>query len=600
MNREDVLTVESLTLGYRTRTHLVRAVQDFSLSLRAGVVTGLAGESGSGKSTAALAMTGFRANNAEVSTGSVTFGGRDLLQATRPELRGIWGRHIAYIAQNAAASMNPALPVGRQFRDVLARHLAYNSRQARESALASLAAVGLTMPGVLDRYVHQFSGGQQQRVAIALALACHPAVLLLDEPTTGLDVTTQAQVTDLLRELVQGSDMAALYVSHDLLLLQDTSDEIVVMYAGEVVEYGPTAAVCRAPSHPYTRDLMQCIPNAARPTVLRGIRGTARSEVAVGCCGYAGRCSETQPECWERAPELVQVNATSSARCLRLAELRARGPVEVRIRDRSAPPEVQATLAVRGLTCEVGTRRKRLLAVADVDLTVGQGEVVALVGASGSGKSTILRAIIGLHPPTSGSILLDARPLPARAADRSRADRGALQLVFQNADLALNPRHTVRRTLSRPLRLFGGSRSAETMTELLAAVRLPSTVLDRYPHELSGGQRQRIAIARALAAGPRVLLCDEITSALDVSVQASIIELLIGLSQERSMSILFVSHDLGVVRSIAGRAFVMKDGQMCETGTLDDLFSSPGHEATRELLSALPGQSRTGILDGRC
>jgi peptide/nickel transport system ATP-binding protein len=586
---EPVLDVRDLTAGYaRGDGHVNEVVWNVSLELEAGTITGLAGESGCGKSTTALAAIGYRSPGIRILAGSSRLGGVDLLKLPTGKLRSIWGRQVSYVAQSATTSLNPAIPVGRQLAQPLSVHMGLRGHELRRRQIELLEAMGLPDPErSLSRYPFQFSGGQQQRIAIAIALACRPQVLLLDEPTTGLDVTTQARISALLRSLVSDTGVATLYVSHDLALLGTIADRLAVMYAGEVVEESTATAVARTPRHPYTQALIAAVPSAHLGRAVAGIPGRPPASVVHDRCSFSERCPHVIAACRRGHVDLRELGGGHRARCIRAEEIAAR-PVEA-----SALPVAEdmpeKLLDVVDVWCEYA---KAAPAVRGISFELVRGETLGIVGESGSGKSTLLRAIAGLHPPSSGAIRLHGEELAASAVRRPRAVRRELQIVFQNPDSSLNPRHTVFETVRRPIRLFrqevGRAREKAVVHELLDAVKLPSAVLYRYPVELSGGQKQRVAIARAFAARPSVLLCDEVTSALDVSVQATIIELIAELSAGFGTAVVFVSHDLAVVRTIATRALVMKNGEVCEEGETERLFVAPGHPYTQELLAAIP------------
>jgi peptide/nickel transport system ATP-binding protein len=594
---EPVFQVEDLSVGYlRSDGHDNVVVWKAAFSLAPGSILGLAGESGCGKSTTALAAIGYRGPGSRILSGTAHLEDVDLLALPSGKLRSIWGRRVAYVAQNATTALNPAIPVGRQLAQPLSRHLHLRGGELRDRQVELLESVGIpNPPGALDRYPHQFSGGQQQRIAIAIALSCKPEVLILDEPTTGLDVTTQARISALLRSLVAETGAATLYVSHDLSLLSTVADRLAVMYAGEIVEEADSRAVARQPRHPYTQALLAAVPTAHIRTSVAGIPGRPPARVVLDSCSFAPRCPHALDACRDGYIELLDVGGGHMARCIRTDEIAAR-PVEA---SPLATPEVspEALLEVDEVRSQYA--RAPTPAVRGVSFEIASGETLGIVGESGSGKSTLLRAIVGLHPPTGGVIRFRGVPLAAQAVKRPRALRRELQIVFQDPDSSLNPRHTVFDIVRRPIRLFrddvrhSGERAA--VIELLESVKLPTGLLHRYATELSGGQKQRIALARAFAARPSLLLCDEVTSALDVSVQATIIELIAELAARFGAAVIFVSHDLAVVRTIAGRALVMKNGEVCEQGETERLFVAPTHPYTRELLAAIPELDRAAV-----
>jgi peptide/nickel transport system ATP-binding protein len=594
---EPVFEVEDLSVGYlRSDGHDNVVVWKAAFSLAPGSILGLAGESGCGKSTTALAAIGYRGPGSRILSGTAHLEDVDLLALPSGKLRSIWGRRVAYVAQNATTALNPAIPVGRQLAQPLSRHLHLRGGELRDREVELLESVGIpNPPGALDRYPHQFSGGQQQRIAIAIELSCKPEVLILDEPTTGLDVTTQARISALLRSLVAETGAATLYVSHDLSLLSTVADRLAVMYAGEIVEEADSRAVARQPRHPYTQALLAAVPTAHIRSSVAGIPGRPPARVVLDSCSFAPRCPHALDACRDGYIELLDVGGGHMARCIRTDEIAAR-PVEA---SPLAAPEVspESLLEVDEVWSQYA--KAPTPAVRGVSFEIASGETLGIVGESGSGKSTLLRAIVGLHPPTGGVIRFRGVPLAAQAVKRPRALRRELQIVFQNPDSSLNPRHTVFEIVRRPIRLFrddvrhSGERAA--VIELLESVKLPTGLLHRYATELSGGQKQRIALARAFAARPSLLLCDEVTSALDVSVQATIIELIAELAARFGAAVIFVSHDLAVVRTIAGRALVMKNGEVCEQGETERLFVAPTHPYTRELLAAIPELDRAAV-----
>ena len=587
------LEVSGLTVGYRSRRsgEVAVVVKDLDLVLQEGRIHGLAGESGCGKSTAALAAIGFRIPGSVRLGGESRFASVDLLSAKSETLRGIWGRQISYVAQDAAGALSPLFRVERLLAEPLKLHLGLRGADLRARSLSLLQNVGLPEPELaLRRYPHQFSGGQQQRIALAVAMACEPSVLVLDEPTTGLDVTTQAQITQLIGELVRNTGTAALSISHDLALLVTVCDEIAIMYAGEIAERATAEELYREPRHPYTAALLDAVPRTEGERGLAGIPGLPPPAVVEDRCAFTDRCRFVITRCHSLHPPLVTVGESHQARCLRADELGVISSASRQTVSHASGSAGDALLSVRGLCC---TYRANSVRAADkVSFEIAPGETLALVGESGSGKTTVLRAIAGLHVPDEGAIDFEGTPLPSRAVKRAREVRRAIQIVFQNPDSSLNPRHTIATILGRPLALFRPeltrAQRRKRALELLSDVRLDRGVLGKYPHQLSGGQKQRVALARAFAADPKLILCDEVVSALDVSVQASILELLGRLATEHATAVLFVTHDLAVVRSIAARVCVMRAGTIRETGPTSSVFARPRNDYTRALLDAIP------------
>jgi peptide/nickel transport system ATP-binding protein len=590
------MELRGLTVGYEQPDESVNTVVwDVDLALERGRILGLAGESGCGKSTTALAAIGYRGGGSRILAGTSIVDGTDLLALGIDDLRSYWGRRVVYVPQGASSSLSPAMTVGAQLAEPLQHHLRLSGQELRRRQLELFEQVGLPDPAAaLKRYPHQFSGGQQQRISLAIALSCNPAVLVLDEPTTGLDVTTQARISALLKQLVADFETAALYVSHDLTLLGEIADRVAVMYGGQIVEEATSRVMVGRPSHPYTHALMSALPDAARPRSLTGIPGRPPSSVQQDACPFAPRCVHVIDECTQGNPPLVAVNGGGGhvARCIRIAKVKAEAPAEtpIALADVSGEPRL---LEVDDVWCAYRSHGGQVPVVKGVSLEIAHGETLGIVGESGSGKSTLLRAIAGLHRPAAGSIRLEGAELAPLAVKRPRETRRDMQIVFQNPDSSMNPRKTVMQLVARPIQLFrtdvdGGAAERDEVKRLLEAVKLPTNLLYRYPGELSGGQKQRVALARAFAAGPRLLLCDEVTSALDVSVQATILELIAELSVQFKTAVAFVSHDLAVVRTVAHRALVMRSGEVCESGETNELFTNPSHPYTRDLISSIP------------
>lgn len=601
-----LLEVRDLRVVYRTARGPINAVRGVSFAVRPGEIFGLVGESGSGKSTAGLAVMGAVPPPAAV-TGDVRYRGERLLDKSPSALRALWGRRLAIVFQNPGSTLNPVLRVGDQVMEVLREHERLGRAAALAKTIELFRAVQLPDPAAVTRkYPHQLSGGQQQRVAIAMALACDPDLLVMDEPTTGLDVTTEARILELVRSLRARTGAAILYISHNLAVIAQLCDAVGVMYAGELVEAGPVAEVFTRPTHPYTLALLRCLPRVDAPPAQRllpAIEGALPDPAApVTQCQFAVRCPMAEDRCHREPPPLVEGRPGRTTRCFLWEKVPAPDAVPVeRVRAASRAVDTgTAVLEAHGLTHQYGTPA-RLLAPAlgaptlraldNVSLAVGGREALAIIGESGSGKTTLGRCLVGLLQPTEGDVRLRGQTLPRRPERWTRSTRRHIQIVFQNPDLTLNPRRTVFEAVARPLELFGGGSRDERRRRaaaLLDAVKLGARYLDRLPHQLSGGERQRVAIARAFAADPDIVVCDEPTSALDVSVQAAILNLLVGLQDQRGVSYVFISHDLSVVRHLADRVMVIYRGSVVEQGRTEEVFASPRHPYTKVLLAAVP------------
>ncbi|WP_439691514.1 dipeptide ABC transporter ATP-binding protein [Curtobacterium sp. SP.BCo] len=544
--------VEDLAISYAAGKRSVPVVRGVSFAIDAGRTLGLVGESGSGKSTVARTLLAHLRAGSTVEGGTVRVDGDDVFALSEAGRRALRGGTASVVAQNAGQALTPSMRVGEQIREALRAH---GEPDGPERVLELVRLVRLPSPeSIVRRYPHQLSGGQQQRVAIAMAVAARPRVLVLDEPTTALDVVTQAAVLDLIADLGRELGMAVLLVSHDLGVVSAMADEIAVMRNGEVVEHAATAALFATPQHEYTRALLAAVPDGRRPG------GT------------------------DRVPEDATVPQTVASRSTGTVP-----PV----------PLVRPVVTADDLVIRYG--RGLPAAVDGVSFTIAPRETLAVVGESGSGKSTLATALAGLVPAESGTFSFDdgtvSGDLREPIAGRSPELRRAVQLVFQNADTSLNPRRTVGAAIARPLKLFTGAASRERVGALLTQVGLGPEFADRLPAQLSGGQRQRVGIARALAAEPRLVIADEITTALDVQVQAGILTLLADLQRSRGLSCLFISHDLAVVRGVADRVAVMTGGRIVEIGPTERVFGGPNHPYTTTLLAATLEPGSTELPD---
>jgi peptide/nickel transport system ATP-binding protein len=577
-------------------------VDGISFDVFPGEVLALVGESGSGKTTVGTALLAHTRRGARIVAGTAGIDGTDLLGQPAESARRRRGSAVAYVPQDPAASLNPVLRVGFQIREVLEVHAGGGRADHDARVREVLEEVALPADDeFLRRYPHQLSGGQLQRVAIAMAFALRPRVLVLDEPTTGLDVTTQARVLTTVRSLCERHRVAAVYVTHDLAVVGELAHRVAVLYAGQIVELGPRDEIFAAPAHPYTRALLAAVPSVTEPRVLTGIPGRA---AAPGRrppgCRFHDRCRFATEVCPATEPDLVAVGPADGAngsrdprhvaRCLYVDRVRAE-PLPVTVAPPARPPAEKPLLTVAGLDARHG----RTPVLHQVDLRLNRNECLALVGESGSGKSTLSRCIAGLHADWTGTVSFDGAPLRQGARNRPPRTRKAIQYIFQNPYLSLNPRMSVGEIIRRPLRLFGVARGRDAerrVLELLDAVSLTPSVYGMMPDRLSGGERQRVAIARALACEPELLICDEVTSALDVSVQASILTLLEELRESRGLSMLFVTHNLAVVRTLASRTVVLAAGRVVEEGPTEQVLDRPAADYTRALLRDTPGLGR--------
>jgi peptide/nickel transport system ATP-binding protein len=562
-------------------------VSDIGFVVPAGQVLGLVGESGSGKTTVALALLGHARRGLRISSGEIRLDGADLLKLSRADLRAARGARVAYVPQDPAAALNPTLKVGTQLREALRVHPgAVDDSQDRVLEVMREARLDAT-PEMFRRYPHQLSGGQQQRVGLAMAFCCRPSLIVLDEPTTGLDVTTQRHILDTIRSLCRSYGVAAVYVSHDLAVVGGLVAEVAVMYAGRIVEIGPTAKVFSEPVHPYTRGLLAAVPSPGRAEVLAGIEGQPPRPGRRGHgCSFAPRCDFVIADCWREPPRPVMIDSRE-VRCIRAAQVRSAVADRPSVLSGPAADGSAPALALRAISAHYG----RALALSDVELEVPPESCVALVGESGSGKTTLARCIVGLHSNWTGDISFHGDRLAPRLRDRPKEVLRRIQYVFQNPYTSLNPRKTIGQIVAQPLEELLGlpfRERSERAAQALEDVSLGSDFLSRYPDQLSGGERQRVAIARALVVEPDLLICDEVTSALDVSVQAVIVEELRRLQRERHLAMLFITHNLALVRSVAQQAVVLRDGAVVESGPVEQVLEHPAHEYTARLIADVP------------
>ncbi|MEV0384876.1 ABC transporter ATP-binding protein [Nonomuraea sp. NPDC050643] len=603
-----LLRVEGLRTEFRLRNGGVKAVNDVSFDIHPGDVLGIVGESGSGKSVTARSIMRMLRPPGEVVGGSVLLGGEDLLALPEREMRRRRGSEVAMVFQDPQAALNPVMTVGDQIVEAMTVH-GTGRQAARRRAIELLDQVGI--PDVrtkIDHYPHQFSGGMRQRVVIAIALANDPALLIADEPTTALDVTIQAQILRLLARLRTELGIAVAIITHDMGVVAELCTDVVVMYGGRTVEKGTVEQVFERPRHPYTAALLAAMPRIDDDRIgqpLPAIPGAPPDPAALPPgCPFAPRCAFTEPGCDHEPPELLQIGAAGHAAACFVAQ---RGTTDVSVRATGAAPPARAeradvpatapVLEVRDLRVDVGSRRRGLLrrdppvyAVDSVSLSVHAGRTLGLVGESGCGKSTLSRSIVGINRVSDGSVLVDGADVSAMREQELGRVRASVQYLFQDPYASLNPRRTIRQSLTEALafRGVGGREREEAARSLMEQVGLRAEHLDRYPHAFSGGQRQRIGIARALARQPRALILDEPVSALDMSIQAQIINLLERLQHDLGLGYLFIAHDLSVVRHLSDTVAVMYLGRIVEYGDAADVYGDPQHPYTAALLSSSP------------
>ena len=603
-----VLELDNARISYFTRAGEINVIPGVSFRLMQGEAMGLVGESGCGKSTVAFAVMKYLGGAGRLTGGRILFEGRDISRMNTEDLRKLRGGRMAMVYQDPMSSLNPVMPIGRQLMEVPIIHQGAGTEAARERALDMLREVNLPDPEtVFERFPHQLSGGQQQRVVIAMALMAEPSLLIMDEPTTGLDVTVEAAVLDLVRELRQRHNSSILFISHNLGTVVRICDRIGVMYAGELVEEGAIRDVFRDPRHPYTRGLLDCIPvlgsdKHSRP--LAPIPGQVPSALArpKGCI-FSTRCRYVEPgRCTtERIPVLpIPDQPGHHAQCVRHAELppwhapRAAGVAgEQRVRNDKVLDidRLRKVYHQAGGIFDSGGGYD-VKALNEISVSAARGTTLAIVGESGCGKSTLAKVLTGIERSTDGKVVLEGQEIGSISVEnRPTGVKRKLQMVFQNPDSTLNPSHSVGFVIGRSLKRLKGVSARQAQDEvkrLLETVKLPVEFAHRKPRQLSGGQKQRVAIARALAGDPELVIADEPVSALDVSVQAAIINLLLEIQRDREATLVFISHDLSVVRYLADQVAVMYLGHIVEYGTVEEIFNPPYHPYTEALLSAVP------------
>ncbi len=601
--QEAALKIDGLEMSYVVRNSPRKVLRGVTFEVRPGEAYGLVGESGCGKSTTAYAALRYLPGNGRIDAGTVTSDGQELTAMSAKELRAFRAQKASMVFQDPVQAVNPVLKIGRQVAEAF-EVMGETKAQARDSALEALKRVRIAAPeSVMERYPHQLSGGMLQRVVIAMGLACDPTLLVLDEPTTGLDATVEAEVLDLVRDLRSELNSAILLIAHNLGVIRTMCDRVGVMYAGRIVEEGTCDEVFDNPSHPYTKGLLNSVPRHGllkTDRELFAIPGTAPQIGAdLPTCTYIDRCPIATDQCRTEVPPIVQRSDGHWTRCHHSDRLD-----EVPEPDESGVTfdvGTEQVIGVNGVSKTFRPRGHEVPALVGVELGFAEGETLGLVGESGSGKSTLAKTMLGVHAPDEGgAITLRGRKMADKATDRIEESVRAVSMVFQNPDSALNRAWTVRRILKRSVvRLTGvsGDDADRRVEEVAAAMQLTPRHLDLRPRQLSGGLKQRVAIARAFAGDPEVVVCDEPTSALDVSVQAAILNLLAGLQNDERTSYLFISHDIGVVRYLSDRIAVMYLGRIMEIGKTASMFGGVNHPYTEALLSAVP--SVDGIAENR-
>lgn len=607
-----VIEIENLQISYETRKGDVEAIQGVSFKVGEGQTVGLVGESGCGKSTIAFGIVNFLGPNGKIVGGNIRFQGNELVGRSQEELKQLRGDRIAMVFQDPMQALNPSVRLGEQLAEVLTCHKDISHEEAWEKSIQMLQRVNMPdVENVMVRYPHQISGGQQQRIVIAMAMLNNPALLIMDEPTTALDVTVEAAVLDLIDELKQDFNAANIFITHNLGVVARVSDYLCVMYAGQMVESGPLADIFRNPRHPYTMGLLASIPRLGDSkinSVLQPIRGRVPppAERAKTECIFAPRCEYVTDKCKEARPDFTSISDEHRARCIYALEIedrkrtRKQVTVDLDVQEKTGeedllrfeklkvyyPQESNSVVSLFGMG-----EKKFVKAVDDVSVRVAKGRTLGVVGESGCGKSSLVKGLIGLESITDGQVefmgIDTTKPVTSRDTDLIKE----MQMVFQNPDSTLNPSFSVGSQIGRPIKRFKtakGKQVRQEVEKLLKAVRLPPTYYDRLPRQLSGGEKQRVGIARALASRPDLIICDEPVSALDVSVQAAVINLLLEIQQVFGSSMIFIAHDLSVVRYFSDDIAVMYLGKIVEIGPADAIYTPPYHPYTEALLSAVP------------
>ena len=611
-----VLDVNNLDIAYKTRKAMVSAAREVSFTINRGETLGIVGESGCGKSTVAYGIVGFLGVNGRITGGNVLFEGQDLVGRSQKELNTLRGDRISMVYQDPMAALNPTVKIGEQLSEVLTCHRNIPKTEAWAQSIDMLKRVYMPdASDVMNRYPHQISGGQQQRIIIAMAMLNKPSLLIMDEPTTALDVTVEATVLDLVEDLKKDFDTGILFISHNLGVVARVSDHLCVMYAGQIVERGPVADIFRRPSHPYTQGLLRCVPKLGDDkggSTLYPIRGQVPPPLKrpLNACVFEPRCDYATEKCKQARPELQEVASGHVSRCFYADKLFKDTEMPLSVKEENVPEteispddDVETLLNLEKIKVyyeqeskSVGSlfglgKTQFVKAVDNISLEVSKGKTLGIVGESGCGKSTLVKGIIGLEAITDGEMEFLDFDITEPVSKRDETIIRDMQMVFQNPDATLNPAYPVGKQIARPIKQFrklSKDQIYDEVLRLLKAVRLDASYYHRYPRQLSGGEKQRIGIARALASRPDMVICDEPVSALDVSVQAAVLNLLLDIQKMFGTTLIFIAHDLSIVRFFSDDVAVMYLGQIMEIGPAQEIYRPPYHPYTEALLSAVP------------
>jgi len=604
-----VLDVRDLVVSYTTRSGTVTAVRGVDLSVEKGKTQGIVGESGCGKSTLAFAIMGYLDRNGQIESGQILLDGEDISDKSQDWMRKIWGKELNIVYQDPSAALNPSMKIGRQIGEVLETHDRVPEDESREQTIDMLEELQISDPHiVVDSYPHQLSGGMRQRVCLAMALISRPKLLIMDEPTTNLDVTVEAKILDIIKDLKDEFETTIVYITHDLGVVYEVSDRSGVMYAGRFVEEGPTDELIGSPIHPYTRGLLRSVPEVSSETKKGKLKPIGGSVVELdnlpSGCTFNPRCPYKKDGCTGKEPEFETIEGDRYVRCFETDTVMAdttdtdsgKDEEEFQSKEGESAEKILQAERVKKYFGEISknffTREEkdeRVRAVDDVTFDLNEGNTLGVVGESGCGKSTLARTIIGLEDITDGGIKLEDQDISVPIEGRDQEILRRIRIVFQDPRATLNPKRTIKQAMMRPIKLAGASHSeaVKRTEELLQAVDLGPSFMDRHPDQLSGGQKQRVAIARAFASQPELILCDEPTSSLDVSIQSSIINLLLDLQDDLNTSFMYISHNLAVVSYISDYMAVMYLGRLVEVGPTSDILNPPYHPYTEALLSSV-------------